>query len=89
MNKAKLFASRDLINQTIEMNSLHVEPWNIIKKNSFHIKDAELDCCFLYSQPVHKLHESKCVVICEGCDLHINIYISPLSDLHLVKAALL
>lgn len=25
MNKAKLFASRDLINQTIKINSLHME----------------------------------------------------------------
>lgn len=25
MNKAKLFASRDLINQTININSLHME----------------------------------------------------------------
>lgn len=55
MNKAKLFASRDLINQTIKMNSLHVEPWNRIK-TSLHIKDAQLDCCFLYSQLVHKPH---------------------------------
>lgn len=87
MNKAKLFASRDLINQTIKMKSLHVKPWNI-RKISLHIKDAELDCCFLYSQFVN-ISVSKCVVICESCDLHINIYMSPLRDVHLIKAALL
>lgn len=83
MNNTELFARGNLINQTIKMNSLHVE----VKKNEKFLPPLiQLQRCG--SSSVNMKHQAKSVAMHKCCDLHINIYNGPLSDQQLIKAAL-
>ena len=94
MNNAELFARGNLINQTIKINSLHAE----VKRNGKYAfflslfdltsKMQSLTVAPFSSSFVNMQHKAKSVVIRQCCDLHSNIYYSPLCDQQLIKAAL-
>ncbi len=92
MNNAELFARGDLINQTIKINSLHAE----VKRNGKYAFFLSLfDLTSKMQSPtvapfsssfVNMQHKAKSVIH-KCCDLHMNMYNSPLCDQKLIKAA--
>lgn len=96
MNKAELFAKGNLINQTIKINCM----WRWKRIEKYHCNAPAFSLPFDFtskmqsytvasfgSRFVNMQHRAKSVVIRECCDLHSNIYNSPLCDQQLIKAA--